>query len=796
MTTRLAFLVLLSHWRRQPVQAFTLLAGLALATALWTGVQALNTEARASYERASATLATADSGRLVAPGRRITVAEFVALRRAGWQVYPLIQGELRKGARKLRVFGMDLIGSQQFAPPGSTAALIADPTALYAHPGTRIPDLPGIDRRSDPAIAIGDVLADIPVAARILGREVAFDALIIAAQQPLTRRPLDEVAPELFERPAEGRANQRLTDSFHMNLTAFGLLCFAVGLFIVHGAVGLAFEQRRSVLRTLRAVGVPLRSLGIALAAELGALALVAGGLGGLMGYGVARLLIADVSSTLNGLYGAQIDGSLTIRSEWLLSGMGMALAGTAASAATSVVRFARMPLLAPARPRAWSRAGQRIARYQAMAGIILLLASAGLAWRGQGLMAGFALLGCLLAGSALVLPFALSQTTAWLGRRARGPVSRWFWADTQQQVSGLSLAMMALLLALSANVGVGTMVSSFRLTFVGWLDQRLAADLYITARDEDQARDLRAWLTHRSEVKATLPVWHTGANWRGARIELYSVVDDPVFRNHWPMLRALPDAWDRVGQNSGVLINEQMARRHSVWPGSVIDLGAAGVVTVVGVYSDYGNPNPQVMMAPQRLLQAHPETPRLRHALRLSDPDAATVLARDMARRFDLDPAFIMRPAQIRQFSLGVFERTFAITAALNGLTLGVAGFAILTSLLTLARMRLPQLAPVWALGLTRAHLARLEVLRALCLAALTTAMAVPFGLVLAWALLAVVNVAAFGWRLPMFMFPGQWAILGALALGAAGLAALGPARRLARDPAHELLGQFANER
>jgi putative ABC transport system permease protein len=128
--------------------------------------------------------------------------------------------------------------------------------------------------------------------------------------------------------------------------------------------------------------------------------------------------------------------------------------------------------------------------------------------------------------------------------------------------------------------------------------------------------------------------------------------------------------------------------------------------------------------------------------------------------------------------------------------MTLAVAGFAILTSLLTLATMRLPQLAPVWALGLTRGQLARLELLRALLLAALTMVLAVPVGLVLAWVLLAVINVEAFGWRLPMHLFPGQWVLLGALALLAAGLASLWPARKLATMPPSTLLRVFASER
>jgi putative ABC transport system permease protein len=151
---------------------------------------------------------------------------------------------------------------------------------------------------------------------------------------------------------------------------------------------------------------------------------------------------------------------------------------------------------------------------------------------------------------------------------------------------------------------------------------------------------------------------------------------------------------------------------------------------------------------------------------------------------------------ARLKAISLGIFERTFTVTAALNVLTLAVAGFALLMSLLTLASIRLPQLAPVWALGTRRATLGRLELLRAVGLAALTALAALPLGLALAWVLLAVVNVEAFGWRLPMFLFPWDWLRLFLLALLAAALAALWPAIRLARVPPSVLLKVFSDER
>jgi putative ABC transport system permease protein len=160
------------------------------------------------------------------------------------------------------------------------------------------------------------------------------------------------------------------------------------------------------------------------------------------------------------------------------------------------------------------------------------------------------------------------------------------------------------------------------------------------------------------------------------------------------------------------------------------------------------------------------------------------------------LPSSSIIDQAAIKRFSLSVFERTFSVTEALNVLTLAVAAFSILMSLLTLAAMRLPQLAPVWAMGVTQRRLAGLEVLRTVLLAMLTALLAIPLGLLLAWVLLAIVNVEAFGWRLPMFLFPLEYGRLILLTLAAALLAACWPAWRLSRMAPAGLLKVFAHER
>src|SRR5499427_10262309 len=82
-----ALAVLLSHWRRHRMQLATLLIGLISATALWSGVQALNQEARESYDRAAAVFGGVRTATLVARnGATFSQALFIKLHRAGWQV--------------------------------------------------------------------------------------------------------------------------------------------------------------------------------------------------------------------------------------------------------------------------------------------------------------------------------------------------------------------------------------------------------------------------------------------------------------------------------------------------------------------------------------------------------------------------------------------------------------------------------------------------------------------------------------------------------------------------------------
>ena len=150
--------VLFSHWRRHPMQLATLLVGLMSATALWSGVQALNQQARDCYDRAAAAFGGARTAMLVGARRRtFPQALFVDLRRAGWPVSPVLEGRVR------------------IERTGSSGCSGIEPITLPATSATRRrseePACRSSSRRRDETLVAPETLADLGLPAGAARRD-------------------------------------------------------------------------------------------------------------------------------------------------------------------------------------------------------------------------------------------------------------------------------------------------------------------------------------------------------------------------------------------------------------------------------------------------------------------------------------------------------------------------------------------------------------------------------------------------------------------------------------------------
>ena len=100
--------VLLSHWRRKPGQFLTLIIGLSLATGLWSGVQAINSEARHSYNQAASTIGSSQFDRLERrDGKPIKLETYVKLQRSGWYTSPVLEGRISTTAGPINILGIE-----------------------------------------------------------------------------------------------------------------------------------------------------------------------------------------------------------------------------------------------------------------------------------------------------------------------------------------------------------------------------------------------------------------------------------------------------------------------------------------------------------------------------------------------------------------------------------------------------------------------------------------------------------------------------------------------------------------
>src|SRR5439155_664144 len=226
-------------------------------------------------------------------------------------------GRIQIGGRSIRLLGIEPVtlpteatsapaigrtGLQSFlAPPGETLVAPETLSELNLTEGA----MPATDHgialpplKLQAQLVPGVLVVDIGIAQRVLKMPDQISRLLIGRKAIEKRLPLDAVAGDqlrIVEPDAESDL-ERLTDSFHLNLTAFGLLSFFVGLFIVNSAVGLAFEQRLPMLRTLRSCGVSARMVNGVLVIEQVAFALAAGLAGLVCGYFIAAALLPDVA--------------------------------------------------------------------------------------------------------------------------------------------------------------------------------------------------------------------------------------------------------------------------------------------------------------------------------------------------------------------------------------------------------------------------------------------------------------------------------------------------------------------
>ena len=619
------------------------------------------------------------------------------------------------------------------------------------------------------------VLMDIGAAQRLLRRGRRLDRIDVRLPRRGPQRDWRAVlhaslpaGVTLKPSGSRTRENRKMLSAFHTNLQVLSYISLVVGAFLIYYTISVSVVRRQTEIGIVRALGATRRGALTAFLAEGALFGLLGAAAGLALGRLMAEWAVDMMAATVNALYVSSNPGEITVTLGTVIVALSAGV-GVSVIAAVGPAREAGRipPTEAMARGRREYKARLRVSRnllYAAALAAGAFGASLAGPIDGKPVMGYFAAL-LLIGSSALAAPAAVAGAVKLLTR----PVRRVFGVagllasrGLKGSLSRTSVLVATLSIAVAMVTSIAVMVGSFRETVALWLENRLRADFYlrpagrpsidmhptmdpliadaIEALDDVAAVDrFRSYEITYNGLPATLGGGESGVI---SRLGSLRFLDG----------RPREETLALLARGDHVIVSEPFANKHGLSVGHSLELPLAGRLIsfrVVGVYYDYSNERGFVVTDRATLLKYLPDPAPTNLAVYLkagSDPDTARrAIEAVTANR----PLFMATNQSLRREALKVFDRTFAITYALEAVAVLVAILGMAGALSALVIDRRRELSVLRFLGASARQIRRLILCESGLLGLLSNVLGVFVGTLLSLILIFVINKQSFGWTI-----------------------------------------------
>nr|WP_216294176.1 ABC transporter permease [Delftia acidovorans]MCA1068761.1 hypothetical protein [Delftia acidovorans] len=599
------------------------------------------------------------------------------------------------------------------------------------------------------------------------------------------RRLPDWPAQALASRPGDDQ--QRIAEmsrAYRVNLTVLALVALFTGAFLVFSVLALSVAQRAPQFALLAVLGLtPRQRLGLVLLESL-LLGMVGSAAGIALGAGLAWLALHLLGGDLGGGYFAGVQPAL----QWSAgAALTFGLLGVAATVAGGWWPARQAMELPPAATLKGQGAGsERAAR--GLPALLLMAASVALAFVPPvaGIpLAAYAAVALLLLGGMAALPWLLGQLLRLVPQSLlRQPLALLPVERARRMRRSTTVAVGGVVASLSLAVALTVMVASFRDSMIAWLDAVLPAPLYLrTAGSAGRAdaaplpADLAARIAALPGVQRAQPMRSTSL-WLSPDRPAVSLLLRPL---HGPQGQQLPWIQGPLQAPAGstpVYVSEAVAQLYGVRPGQEWPLLAQALpsedsrVFVAGIWRDYVRQFGAIAMDwddYQRLADGSATTAGPTEIAIWPDGDDTATAQQLQARIQSLltgpgaaQALEFASSGALRERSMRIFDRSFAVTYWLQAVAIGIGLFGIAASFSAQVLARRKEFGLLAHLGLTRRDILAVVAGEGM---AWTTAGAIAgslLGLGVAVILVHVVNPQSFHWTMELSL---PWPRLLALA-------------------------------
>ncbi|HET7764733.1 MAG TPA: ABC transporter permease [Burkholderiales bacterium] len=574
-------------------------------------------------------------------------------------------------------------------------------------------------------------------------------------------------AGTVVERPeADVERSGAPSRAYRVNLNVLALVALFTGGLLVFSAQALAVVRRRAQLALLRVLGVTRRGLVAMLLAEAAAVGALGALAGIALGHASAGVVLRRFGAELGGGYFRGLVPELAL--DWPALLLFLVL-GTLAAVLGSLAPALEAAGAAPAsalKPGDEARAFEPL--QSAWPGVAVVLAGAVLTQAGPvgGLpLAGYLAIALLLVGTVMLMPRI--AVLAFRIAPALGPASlRLGLAQLRGAPGQAGVSLAAVVAAVSLMVSMAIMVASFRQSLDEWLERILPADLYVRT---GPGSDTAYLSTAEQQAIAGIPGIRRIEFLRIQRVSIDP--DKPPLallaraveaEGRVPPLLGAPHAVG-PGEPPPAWVSEIAAAIYRWKPGEVIELplgGRRARFTVAGVWRDYARQQGAVLIERYEYLRYTGDSYANDAAVWLvpgADPDK---IKRDIEARLAGGANLEMSgPEEIREVSLRIFDRTFAVTYALEAVAVIIGLFGLSSSFGALVLARRREFGVLRHIGMTRGQIGVMLAGEGLLVSLLGLAVGLALGWLVSLVLIDVVNPQSFHWGMELHM---PWRLLG----------------------------------
>jgi putative ABC transport system permease protein len=660
-------------------------------------------------------------------------------------------------------------------------------------------------------------LADLPTAQRLLGREGRVDEIDVALGATADRaatiaaiRALAQGVGTVHDPRDRGSGIAGMLGALGVIFALTSMIGLLVGSLLVHHAIQSAILQRRRALAVARALGYRRGAVVAAIFVEAAGFGMVGAILGAALGVAAARLAIEVVTTAVGVIWARSGPAAIVITARDLAAALAVGVGAACAAACGPALAAARLEVVAQLRATG-ERERAALGWAVTVLGVVCCLvgfaafAAAGRAGSygpqvaalaiGMAIVTvGYAVLApavvrvVVAAGRVLVARRALGCRLA-LEQLARDPVRC-------RGTVGALMAAFAFVLCVSAFVG------SLGETILAWIDQAVAADLYVSAGPDlplptalPLAGGIENELATIPGVERVVPIRLILAPINGWTAAIRSAPVDQFRRRPFPLVETTgPDYLDEYTRGEAVLLSENLAIRLGLHAGDALTLDTPSgplPLRVAAVVLDY-TMDIGTLMLDLGAYRRHWRDPLVTTFMTFLTPaaDAATVRTAIVDRVSTRRPVTVITGEQFKRNVAGAIDGAFVLTYAIQLVAAVIAAIGVLNFFLAEIADRRREIGLLRTVGLDRAQLLGHLTCEAMLIGACGGLLAIAWGWPLARLVVTHSTRLVSGWRLT-FVFPWPMALTMPMVVAAtAAVAAWVPARLTARTPLHRLVG------